>query len=273
MNKNSLVTVVVPTRNSAEYLSIVLQSIKTQSYPNVEIIVVDNNSTDNTKKIAARYTDKVFNYGPERSYQKNLGAQKAKGDYVLFLDSDAQLTENVLKECVELGENGYDMIIIPEKHVGVGFWAKAKALERECFLNDDTIEAPWFFNRKSFLAVGGYDERMFAGEDWDLFERMRGKGFTYARNKSFIHHHLGQLKFWHMVRKKLYYGKNLNIFISKNKKSFWDRIPFLRKAYLKNWRLLLKHPILTSGFMTLKIAESLFVLAGLIGYKFSELKR
>ena len=74
-----LVSVIVPTKNSEQFLEKCLDSIKKQTYKRVEIIVVDNNSTDNTKKIARKFTNKVFNKGPERSAQMNFGAKKAKG--------------------------------------------------------------------------------------------------------------------------------------------------------------------------------------------------
>jgi len=64
------VSVIVPTKNSSRTLERCSKSIKNQSYKNVEIIVVDNNSTDNTKEIAQKYTDKVFNVGPEKTTQK-----------------------------------------------------------------------------------------------------------------------------------------------------------------------------------------------------------
>ncbi len=273
MEKQPLVSVVVPTRNSSKYLETVLKSIKNQSYKNIEIIIVDNNSTDNTKENARKYTNKVYNKGPERSSQKNFGTKMARGKYILFLDSDAELTKGVIKECVELVNSGYDIIIIPERHVGFGFWTKAKALERECFLNDDTIETPWFFRKESFLAVGGYDENMFAGEDWDLFERMRKKGFKYTRNNSFIHHHLGYLKFWSMWKKKYYYGKNISLFMSKNNKVVAKKFPLFRKAYFRNWKLLLRHLLLTAGFVTLNVTETLFVSLGIISYRLKRRKK
>ena len=65
--RDFLISVIIPTRNSSRTIEKCLQSIKDQSYENIELIVVDNNSTDNTKDIANRFTDKVFNFGPERS--------------------------------------------------------------------------------------------------------------------------------------------------------------------------------------------------------------
>jgi len=61
-----LVSVVIPTRNSANHLEECLLSIKRQSYPNIEIIVVDNNSSDRTKEIASLVADSVYNKTPER---------------------------------------------------------------------------------------------------------------------------------------------------------------------------------------------------------------
>src|SRR5579872_2969104 len=95
-----LVSVIIPTRNSQEFLELLLKSIKNQSYRNIEVIIVDNNSSDKTKEIARKYTDLVFNKGPERSAQRNYGVSKSKGDYILFLDSDMELTKDVIKECV-----------------------------------------------------------------------------------------------------------------------------------------------------------------------------
>lgn len=74
-----LVSVIVPTYNSEKFIGACLESIKNQMYTNIELIVVDNNSTDKTKEIAWRYTDKVFNKGPERSAQRNFGAKNSIG--------------------------------------------------------------------------------------------------------------------------------------------------------------------------------------------------
>ena len=98
-----LVSVVITTKNEEKNIENCLKSILKQTYPRdkIEIIVVDNNSTDRTKEIARRYTDKVYNKGPERSAQRNFGAKQAKGEYYLYLDADMILSPNVISECVE----------------------------------------------------------------------------------------------------------------------------------------------------------------------------
>ncbi len=72
-----------------------------QSSKNIELIVVDNNSTDGTKTIAQKYTNKVYNFGPERSAQRNYGAAKSKGKYPVFLDADMELSPLHLPEFVQ----------------------------------------------------------------------------------------------------------------------------------------------------------------------------
>jgi len=83
-----LVSVIVPTRNSEAFLERCLTSIRDQSYPRVEVIVVDNYSSDGTKRIARKYADRFFSKGHERSSQVNFGVSKAKGKYVYRVDSD-----------------------------------------------------------------------------------------------------------------------------------------------------------------------------------------
>ena len=84
---NSLVSVIITTKNEQAVIGRLLESIKMQSYPKIEVIVVDNKSADRTKQIAKKYTKLVYNAGPERSAQRNYGAKKAKGDFLFFLDA------------------------------------------------------------------------------------------------------------------------------------------------------------------------------------------
>ncbi|MBA7695274.1 Poly(ribitol-phosphate) beta-N-acetylglucosaminyltransferase TarS [subsurface metagenome] len=80
------VSVIITTKNEEKNIENCLKSIKSQTYPQekIEIVIVDNNSTDSTVKIAKKFTDKVYNKGPERSVQRNFGIEKASGKYILM---------------------------------------------------------------------------------------------------------------------------------------------------------------------------------------------
>ncbi|MEM4655279.1 MAG: glycosyltransferase, partial [Thermosphaera sp.] len=83
-----LVSVIVTTKNESKNISSFCESIKKQTYNPIELIVVDNNSTDNTTELAKKFTDKVYTQGPERSAQRNFGAEKSSGDFLMVLDAD-----------------------------------------------------------------------------------------------------------------------------------------------------------------------------------------
>ena len=93
MNKYSYqrVSVIVTTKNEEDVIGTLLKSIKKQTYPSIETLIVDNHSSDNTIKIAKKYKVECFTFGPERSAQRNFGAKKSRGKYLLFLDADMEL--------------------------------------------------------------------------------------------------------------------------------------------------------------------------------------
>src|SRR3989344_1590566 len=88
-------SIIIPARNEEKFIRRCIDSIKSVKHKGMlEIIVVDNSSTDNTSKIAGSTGVKV--YKEERvgvSYARNLGADKAKNDYLVFLDADCMLTK------------------------------------------------------------------------------------------------------------------------------------------------------------------------------------
>jgi len=173
-----LVSVIVTTKNEEENVERCLESIEAQSYPleEIEIIVVDNNSTDCTKGIARKYTNKIFNHGPERSAQRNLGIKEALGKYVLYLDADMRLSKNVLAECVQMCERqNLIALYIPERIVGQGFWTKIRDFERG-FYDATVVDCIRFIQRDEFLKINGFDESLTGPEDWDLDRRIRAIG-------------------------------------------------------------------------------------------------
>jgi len=260
--KNQLVSVIVPTKNSEQFLEKCLKSIKSQSYKDIEIIVVDNFSTDKTKVIAKEYASSIFNSPTERSTQRNFGAKKAHGQYLLFVDSDMELSKEVIEDCINLeNEKNVTGIVIPEKSIGEGFWAECKALEKSFYVGVDWMEAARFYDKKTFLKVGGYDVKLISGEDFDLSQKVGNIG-NIGRINKFILHNEGKLSLITTVKKKFYYSQYYARYAKKWKK---DRKTtrqislFQRYAlFFSNPKKLMKHPLLFIGMLYMKNCEFFF---------------
>lgn len=249
------VSVVVTTRNSADTLGKCLGSIRMQTYEDVELIVVDNQSGDETKDIAGRFADLVLDAGPERSAQRNRGVAASSGEYVLIIDSDMLLLPNVVARCVAHARSEDAVaIVVPEESIGENFLARAKALERSCYLGDDSIEAARFFTRDAFDRYGGYDETITGGEDWDLPARMRGRERA-GRVEEMILHLEGNLRLLPLLRKKYYYGKGVYHYAKRHPELARRQLTPLRRAFFRNWRALARQPLLSVVMLGMKVAE------------------
>lgn len=264
-----LVSIIITTKNEGKNIQNLLESIKKQSYKNIETIVVDNNSTDNTKQISLQFTPHVFNYGPERSAQRNYGAEKANGKYLMILDADMMLTENVVKQCVEAVIDNHEIktITIPEVSIGENFWAKCKALERSFYAleEDSPAEAARFFPTEVFKEVGGYDLNITGPEDWDLPERINKIYPLKKKIKADIIHNEGKVNLWKLMKKKNYYGRKANVYMQKHevKAVGAKTIYFLRPVFYTHWKRWLKDPILSLGTIFMLTCE---LVAGGSGY-------
>ncbi len=106
-NINKLISIIIPTYNIENYISRGLESCINQTYKNIEIIVVDDGSIDNTCKVVEEYIKKdkrISLYKKENSgvsATRNLGINKTKGDYCIFLDSDDWLKDNAVETLVD----------------------------------------------------------------------------------------------------------------------------------------------------------------------------
>jgi glycosyltransferase involved in cell wall biosynthesis len=251
-----LVTVIVPTKNSAGTIKRCLASIKSQTYPAVEIIVVDNYSSDGTQEIAEKYA-KLYLVGPERSTQRNFGASQASGKYLLFVDSDTFLSPTVVEDCVSsVKRYNVQGAIVPQKSIGKGFWAMCKVLEKSFYIGDELIESVHFFEREAFRNLGGYDEKIAGGgEDWDLPIRIRKEGYRIIHVKSLIFHDEGSLRLSGLIRKKYYYGKTIHIYIKEHPKFAFKQLNLIRPAFLRNWKSLAKDPLHAVGLLLMKFCE------------------
>ena len=259
-----LVSIIIPTFNEEIVVERLLSSIKKQSYKDYEIIVIDDGSEDKTVKIAGKYTGKVFERKhAERSVQRNFGAKKAKGEFVLFLDADMELSKNVVKDCVLLikKEDKVAGIVIPEKSIARNFWERVKAFERSFYnlRGDETTDAARFFRKSVFEKVGGYNEKITGPEDWDLPETMKKRGYKIERVRSVIYHYERIPTLLSLLTKKYYYGLRLHRYLDKQKISLVGpkTIYFLRPVFYRNWKIIIDNPFLSLAMFTVLFLEML----------------
>ncbi len=256
------VSVVVPTMNSADTLLRCLESIKSQDHTNLEIIVVDRFSSDQTISIAKQYADHILQNNDKRSKARNQGAGRSDGRYLLFVDSDMELGKSVVRDAVFLCETeGCDSVIVPEISFGAGFWSKCIALEKKIYLQNATIESPCFFRRECFVNIGGYDERLEAGEDWDIFARFK-EFYKVGRIQSIIRHNEGKPNLKKLFLKKYYYGHTIQRYVEQDKQHAKIQLSPIRFINRSSLRAFHESPCYWIGLIFMKSIQFIALTAG-----------
>ena len=108
MIKNDLISIIIPIFNTEKYLSKTINSILSQSYKNIEVILVDDGSDDNSLSICKEYAKKdnrivvIHNENSGVSKTRNIGLEQAKGDFISFVDSDDYIEKNMIEELYNL---------------------------------------------------------------------------------------------------------------------------------------------------------------------------
>lgn len=202
------ITVVVPTRNSARTLEACLASIRAQTGTAVELIVVDNDSTDDTPAIGAAHAHRFETRGPERSAQRNFGARLGTGQLIAFIDSDMVLEPGLLAEASAAfaGDEALGALIINEDAIGEGWLLPSRQLEKVLARGDATVEGSRIFRREAFDQVGGFAEHLTAIEDWDFADRVSAVGWRTGRLLTTVRHDEGRITLRACFAKKRYYG-------------------------------------------------------------------
>jgi len=253
-------SVVVTTKNEAANIAACVHSFdEAVRRGDAEVIVVDNGSTDGTKKIAADLGAAVYDKGPERSAQRNFGWRMARGELVVILDADMIMPPETVEEMLS-GLDG-DAYWIPEVRTGDGIRVKARNFERS-FYDGTCIDALRLFRRRVLEETGGYDENLIAGpEDWELDIRVLASGAKCAVLRNHLLHNEKRLTLRRMLEKKAYYTKSFAAYQEK-----WRGHPAVRKqfspfyrfigVFVENgkWRKVLRHPVLFAVMMFERVA-------------------
>lgn len=151
-----LVSIVIPTKNSKKTIRMTLDSIKQQSYSNIEIIVVDSYSEDNTLDISREFDVKIIQTKDKLLGARYAGLFQSKGELVLLLDSDQILRKSGLENAVVL-MNKFDMLILEESTYNPKTWLQ------KMFIYDRKLIHENFHNHKDPLE-GALLARLFKRE-------------------------------------------------------------------------------------------------------------
>jgi len=204
-----LISVIIPVYNCESYLAEAIASVLAQTYHPLEIIMIDDGSTDRSARVAERFSSSVQyfyqpNSGPGAA--RNRGVDLAKGDYCAFLDADDIWTEDKLSlqidvirdnpslDCVfghvqqfispELDEREKIRIYCPEEKMA-GYIAGAMLIKRESFVNAGGFETNWQIGEfiEWFIRAGEHGIKSFMLPEVVLKRRLHNKNMTiHARN-------------------------------------------------------------------------------------------
>ena len=180
-----LVSIIIPCYRQAHYLGAAIESALGQSYPTIQVVVVNDGSDDDTEAVAARYAGRityVFKPNGGLSSARNAGILAAEGDYLHFLDADDLLHPEAIASLVEamdgkcrrfciIGYQFFERDIDPDPaagHLVPAYFA--------CFphlIHSNRFPPHCFLCRRDMVtAAGGFDENLRSHEDWDLWIRL-----------------------------------------------------------------------------------------------------
>ena len=230
-----LVSIVIPVIRNDIHAAGCIEAISKSTYKNYEIIVVDE--------------------GKERSYQRNIGIKRAKGEYLLWLDSDMEIMPDFIEDCMK-NIQGAIGVYIPERIVTEGWFGRLRDWERQ-FYTGTLVDVVRFVRLKDAPL---FDESLYGVEDSD-WERRLPAGRKTISDSYFNHHDkVGLLKY---LKKKAYYARCLSAYRKKNP---YDRLLTFKyrcfDVFVQDdkWKRLIESPHMALGVALLLLARGLIMI-------------
>jgi glycosyltransferase involved in cell wall biosynthesis len=183
---NALVSIVLPTYNRARILPYAIQSVLAQTHSNLELIVIDDNSPDDTRTVVQSFNDARITYRRNQNNLKlpsslNVGFELSRGDYLTWTSDDNMYERDAVRRMVERLESGSCDFVFADYYEFADLDAATGApLDfRHVKLPDamavetgNRIGACFLYTRKVYETVGLYDPELFLVEDYDYFMRI-----------------------------------------------------------------------------------------------------
>jgi len=178
-------SVIIPTLNEEKFLPRLLDDIKKQKENYYEVIIVDGCSVDNTEKVTLNYKKRFFRLNKNNvSTQRNFGAKKAIGKYLVFLDADVRIKRNFLKNIYKNITEKKGLIFIPylipekgdEEYKPI-FDLSNMFVEFSQNLNKKfSLGGSMVMEANLFKLIGGFNERLRMAEDHEIIQRAHNWG-------------------------------------------------------------------------------------------------
>lgn len=227
------ISVIIPCYKYAHFLSECIESVRNQTYPNIEIIVVSDGSPDDTMDVCSKLGVICFekpNGG--LSSARNFGIERATGEYIMCLDADDVLTPGAIEDHMNLIENEKTiaqcaLFEFGDRH---NLFTPSRDSGLERVMQANSIFCNAVFSKKMWAEVGGYDESetMRLGyEDWEFWIRLLAAGCElrtsdnialryriHGKNMTTMNSHPNRQKLYKYIydkHRKLYDEKNLKI--------------------------------------------------------------
>jgi glycosyltransferase involved in cell wall biosynthesis len=191
-----LVSAVIPCYNGAAYLADAVASIRRQKYPAVEIIIIDDGSTDDSAAISATLIDDDLHYFHQQNLgspgARNAGLKYASGEVITFLDVDDVWSDNKLELQMSL------LNATPETGIVIGCSQTMHLIRHE---KGKQVFEPWsdpapllsfgcaVIRRSVFNTVGHLDQTQRYCDDWDWFMRAREQGILIKMHTDVVHYY------------------------------------------------------------------------------------
>jgi glycosyltransferase involved in cell wall biosynthesis len=248
-----LVSVVVPTRDSIRTIERCLRSIREQTWPEVELVVVDNYSADGTWQVAQEFAHRALQGGPERSTQRNLGVDSSNGEFVLLIDSDMELPVTLIEHAMEAARrDSADAVFVAEVTAGDGYWARCRSLEQSCYTESTVVQSPLLVKRQYLMDIGGFLPSLTGTEYAELRTRILKDGLSMTTIHGLIIHDEGRQKLTGILRKRYYNGKGLGWHSRSHSGALGAQLKAAVGAPSRNWRRFTAEPGLAVGVLAMR---------------------
>lgn len=234
---NKLVSIIIPLYNAADFIGETIESVIAQTYTNWELIIVDNCSTDNSKKIVNDYCNKdkrislikrdINSGGP--ASPRNDGVKKSRGKYIAFLDADDIWASNKLENQVFFLEKKKDIMLLgsnaetfPQCYKNKLFLRHDLRINFEHLLKTNKfITSSVILRNEVISAIGLFDEakEVIAAEDYDLWLRIlkHYPNSGYVINKPLVKYRI--------------HSQNISLGEAKPGKGAYDKLLYIYKKY------------------------------------------